>query len=61
LTVFAWISYLQGNGALAGMALDRALAAEPNYDLAQLLDHALRRALNPEVFRSLYNAPRLSD
>jgi hypothetical protein len=60
MTVFAWISYLQGNGALAGMALERALVAEPDYYLAQLLEQALRGALNPEVFRSLYNAPRLS-
>jgi Domain of unknown function (DUF4192) len=53
LTVLAWISYLQGDGALAGIALDRALAAEPGYRLAQLLDHALRAPLNPEVFRGL--------
>jgi hypothetical protein len=54
LTVLAWISYLQGDGALAGIALDRALAAEPDYRLAQLLDHALRAPLNPEVFRSMH-------
>jgi hypothetical protein len=59
LTVFGWISYLQGNGALAGIALARALAAEPDYYLAQLLDTALTGALNPDVFRSLYSAPNL--
>jgi len=59
LTVFAWISYLQGNGALAGMALDRALTAEPDYSLAQILDQALTGALNPDVFRALYRAPNL--
>jgi uncharacterized protein DUF4192 len=59
LTVFAWISYLQGNGALAGIALERALAAEPGYRMAQLLDQALTGALNPDVFRALYNAPNL--
>jgi hypothetical protein len=53
LTLLAWVSYLQGDGALAGIALDRALAAEPDYRLAQLLDHALRAPLNPEVFRGL--------
>ena len=53
LTVFAWISYLQGDGVLAGIALDRALAIEPDYRLAQILDHALRAPLNPEVFRQL--------
>ena len=56
LTLFAWISYLQGSGALAGIALERALAIEPDYRLALLLDHALRAPLNPEVFRGL--APR---
>jgi hypothetical protein len=59
LTVFAWISYLQGNGALAGIALERALAAGPDYYLAQLLGQALTGALNPDVFRSLYSAPSL--
>jgi hypothetical protein len=51
LTLLAWICYLQGEGALAGIALDRALAAEPDYALAQILDRALRSALNPETFR----------
>jgi uncharacterized protein DUF4192 len=59
LTVFAWISYLQGNGAVAGIALERALTAEPDYYLAQLLGQALSGALNPDVFRSLYSAPNL--
>jgi Domain of unknown function (DUF4192) len=53
LTVLAWVSYLQGEGALAGIALDRARAVEPDYLLAQLLDQALRAPLNPEVFRGL--------
>jgi len=56
LTLFAWISYLQGDGTLAGIALDRALAAEPDYGLAELLDHALRAPLNPEMFRDLSSA-----
>ena len=52
LTVLAWIAYLQGDGAFAGIALDRALAANPAYGLAQLLDQVLLGPLNPEVFRS---------
>jgi hypothetical protein len=59
LTVFAWITYLQGDGALAGIALERALVAEPGYYLAQLLDQALTGALNPDVFRSFYSAANL--
>jgi hypothetical protein len=51
LTVLAWLAYLQGDGTFAGIALDRALAADPEYGLAQILDRALSGALDPEVFR----------
>jgi Domain of unknown function (DUF4192) len=51
LTVLAWIAYLQGEGALAGIALDRALTAEPGYGMAKILDQALTGACNPDVFR----------
>jgi Domain of unknown function (DUF4192) len=51
LTLLAWICYLQGEGALAGIALDRALAADPHYPLAQILDSGLRAAFNPEPLR----------
>jgi hypothetical protein len=52
LTALAWIAYLQGDGAFAGIALDRALEADPGYRLARLLDQALLAPLNPELFRS---------
>jgi hypothetical protein len=58
LTVFGWLCYLQGEGVLAGIAVDRALAAEPDYGLAQILDQALSGALNPEVFRSALRRPQ---
>lgn len=51
LTTLAWVSYLQGEGAFAGIALDRALAVDPEYSLALLLDHALFNGMNPDVFR----------
>jgi Domain of unknown function (DUF4192) len=51
LTTLAWISYLQGEGAFARIALDRALAIDPDYSLAQLLDQALLKGLNPDTFR----------
>jgi hypothetical protein len=59
LTTLAWICYLQGDGALAGIAVDRALAADPEYSLAQILDQALTVPIDPAVFRELMPlAPR---
>jgi hypothetical protein len=51
LTTLAWISYLRGDGGFAGIALDRALAADPGYYLGQILDQVLRKPVDPEVFR----------
>jgi hypothetical protein len=45
LTAFA--AWLQGNGALAGCAVRRALAAAPDYSLARLIDDTLRHAMPP--------------
>ena len=59
LALFAWICYLQGNGSLAGIAIDRALAADPNYGMAQLLDQALVGALDPAVFQSALRDPAM--
>jgi len=60
LTTLAWVSYLRGDGGFAGIALDRALAADPGYYLVQILDQVLRKPVDPEVFRnSLANAKRL--
>ena len=50
-TLLAAAVYLRGNGALAGMALERALAVEPDYSLARLLDEALMRQVPPSVLR----------
>jgi len=60
LTTLAWVSYLRGDGGFAGIALDRALAADSSYYLAQILDQVLRKPLDPEVFRkSLTHSKRL--
>jgi hypothetical protein len=50
LTVLAWVCYLRGEGVLAGIAIDRARTADPEYSLAELLDQALCGAVNPSVF-----------
>ncbi|HEY5050654.1 MAG TPA: DUF4192 domain-containing protein [Acidothermaceae bacterium] len=50
LTVLAWVCYLQGDGVLAGIAIDRARTADPQYSLAELLDQVLGGAVNPSLF-----------
>jgi len=46
-TLAALSAYLRGDGALAGMALDRAIQAWPGHNLSTLLDHVLRTAVPP--------------
>ena len=50
LTVLAWVCYLRGEGVLAGIAIDRARTADPDYSLAELLDQVLCGAVNPSIF-----------
>ena len=52
-SVLAWVAYSQGNGALARVALDRALATDPSYSLAQLLLAALAGMLPPGKVREV--------
>jgi hypothetical protein len=49
LAVHAW---LRGDGAMAGIALDRALASDPGYPLAGLLAEGLQAFLPPAELRS---------
>jgi len=46
-------AYLRGDGALAGMALDRALQAWPGHNLASLVDQVVRAAIPPDVLRQV--------
>ncbi|MFI2708607.1 DUF4192 domain-containing protein [Micromonospora sp. NPDC018662] len=46
-TLLAFAAWRSGHGALAAVALERVLAAHPDYSLAVLLDDALRRGLAP--------------
>ena len=50
LAVGAW---LRGDGALANLALDRALGSEPSYGLAGLMRTALDACLPPDVVREV--------
>jgi hypothetical protein len=49
-TLFAYAAWRSGNGALAWVAVQRALETNPAYSLAQLLGEALDRALPPSLF-----------
>ncbi|OKI45723.1 hypothetical protein A6A27_37930 [Micromonospora sp. CB01531] len=48
-TLLALTAWQQGQGALASVALNRALAADPHYRLARLIDHALRHGIPPNA------------
>ena len=53
-TVLAAAAYLEGNGALASVALDRALATDPTYSLALLLRTALDAQVPPSSMRAMW-------
>jgi hypothetical protein len=48
-SLLALVAWHAGEGVLASAAVDRALAAEPDYSLALLLDSALRHGLPPST------------
>ncbi len=49
--LLAFTAWQAGNGALAGMAIDRALNANPSYSMGQLLSEAIEAALPPSAAR----------
>lgn len=51
--VLAWVAYAQGQGALALVAVDRALRTDPAYSLAALLEQAVERVVPPEEVRAV--------
>jgi len=58
-TLLAWVAYLGGNGALANVALERALAGEADYSMALLLRDAMAAQLPPSAIRRITVAGRL--
>ncbi len=55
-TLLAVSAWLRGDGAMANVALARALEAEPSYALAQLLSRALAECLPPAELRAMIRA-----
>jgi hypothetical protein len=52
-TVLAWTAYAAGEGALANVALDRALTCEPGYRMARLLADGIERLVPPDTIRAV--------
>lgn len=52
-TLLAYAAIVRGDGALGGIALDRALEAHPTHTLARLLRQALDSGIPPEKLRGL--------
>lgn len=52
-TLYAWVTYCQGAGAEVTIALERALAGDPEYTMAQLLMAALQGQVDPRVIRQI--------
>lgn len=48
-TLLAHLHYIAGEGAMAGVALDAALTADPDWSFAALLDRALRAGVRPSL------------
>jgi hypothetical protein len=53
-----WVAHLRGDGALANVALDRALAGDPAHGLAGLCRQALDGQVAPRAVRSLLQDAR---
>jgi hypothetical protein len=64
-TLLAYVAWQQGFGALANIAVQRAVADDPDYSLARLIDQALANGLDPvhcrpEVLLATVLRPRSS-
>ena len=55
VTVLAAVAYAQGDGTVAGIALERALASDPGYSLAGLLMEGLERGVHPDALRQVWS------
>lgn len=52
-TVLAWAAYADGGGALAAVAAERALRAQPGYSMAELVLEGLHQMLSPRAVRRI--------
>ena len=57
-SALACVAYQMGNGALANIAVERALASEPGYELARLIDASLQAQIEPAEIRAMARRTR---
>jgi hypothetical protein len=55
-TLLAVSAWLRGDGAMAAVALDRALGSDEDYQLAHLLRSALAACMRPAELRAMVSA-----
>ncbi|MBB2913132.1 hypothetical protein FHS43_004430 [Streptosporangium becharense] len=60
-SLLGMVAWRQGDSALAGVALTRALEIDPSYSMANLLMHALRSLVPPRVLREGMPGPEELD
>ncbi|GAA2869846.1 DUF4192 domain-containing protein [Streptosporangium fragile] len=60
-SLLGMVAWRQGDSALAGVALTRALDIDPSYSMANLLMHALRHLVPPHVLRERMPGPEELD
>jgi hypothetical protein len=53
LTALAWVAYARGDGTLANIAIERALASDPDYTMARLVASGLEAGLHPKHVRAV--------
>jgi hypothetical protein len=58
-TLLGFAAWRAGEGAIASIAVARALHTDPDYRMAQLLDHALRHGLSPMEWEAGCDSDRL--
>jgi hypothetical protein len=60
-TLLAFVAWQSDNGALANVALDRALADDPTYSMADLLRKAINAGAPPSVARLPMSPEQIAD
>jgi hypothetical protein len=60
-TLLAFVAWQSGNGALANVALDRALADDRNYKLAQTIRWAVNLGAHPRLARLPFTPERVAE
>ena len=58
--VTAWAAYRAGDGALANVAVDRALACRPGHRLGRMFAQAFSAGIRPESLDGLLDEPELA-